>query len=135
MSKRLHLAAGLFGAAAMGLTSSPTIADAAAKPGSDCFLTTQWQDWRSPSPSVIYIRVNVSDVYRLDLSAPAHALQYPGVHLFHEVRGSPWICSPLDLQLYVVDNHRHGMREPLFVKSITRLTPDEAKAIPPKFRP
>jgi hypothetical protein len=56
------------------------------------------------------------------------------VHLTSTIRGSSWICSPLDMQLSVADDHGIA-REPLFVKSITELTPDEVKAIPPKFRP
>jgi hypothetical protein len=50
------------------------------------------------------------------------------------IRGSDWICSPLDLQLAVADSHG-GFREPLIVKKITKLTPDEIHAIPAKYRP
>ena len=50
------------------------------------------------------------------------------------MRDVDWICSPLDLQLQVVDMHG-AFREPLIVKSITKLTPAEVAAIPPKFRP
>jgi len=132
--RTLALAAA-FGLAAVGATAQSAAAAAAPKSDPACFATTQWQGWRAPNPSVIYLRINVSDVYRLDLSAPAQALEYPEVHLFSEVRGSDWICSPLDLQLWVVENGRGGFREPVFVKSITRLTPDEVRAIPPKYRP
>jgi hypothetical protein len=78
--------------------------------------------------------VSISDIYRLDLSAGSSELNDPDVHLKSVIRGSDWICSPLDLQLEVVDSHG-GFREPLIVKSITKLTPEEVHAIPPKFRP
>jgi len=127
--------AALLAAATIGVVvAQPALADSAVKANDTCFATTQWQGWKSPSPSVIYLRINVSDVYRLDLSAPSNELQYPEVHLFSEVRGSDWICSPLDLQLWVADDGGH-FREPLFVKSITRLSSDEVKAIPAKYRP
>jgi hypothetical protein len=29
----------------------------------------------------------------------------------------------------------YGIREPLIAKSLVKLTPDEVKAIPPKYRP
>ena len=56
------------------------------------------------------------------------------MHLISEVRGSDWVCNPLDLDLALADD-QGIMREHLFVKAITKLTPDEVKAIPAKFRP
>ena len=56
------------------------------------------------------------------------------MHLVSKIRGSNWICSPLDLQLQLADNHG-AFEEPLFVKSIKRLTPDEIAAIPKKYLP
>ena len=135
MSLRLNV----FFAAAVGALSlgiQPALAEGhpAPQPNQNCFLTSDWQGWKSPSPTVIYLRVRVSEVYRLDLSAPSDQLEDPSVHLISEVRGSDWICSPLDLDLRVADDHG-AFHEPLFVKSITKLTPDQIRAIPPKFRP
>jgi hypothetical protein len=99
-----------------------------------CFLSRDWEGWKSPSPNVIYLRIGVSQIYRLDLSAGSNQLQEGDVHLINKVRGSDWICSPLDLDLQLADDH--GIfREPLFVKSITRLTPDQVAAIPRKDLP
>jgi hypothetical protein len=123
-------------AAGLCLASTPALADSA--PGkadnTNCFLSNDWQGWKSPAPSVLYLRVGISRVYRLDLKAPADSLQDPGVHLVNKVRGSDWLCNPLDFDLSVNDDHG-GMREPLFVKSVTQLTPEQIAAIPPKFRP
>jgi hypothetical protein len=76
----------------------------------------------------------MNKIYRLDLSSGSSQLQEGDVHLVSKIEGSNWICDPLDLQLYVADLHG-GFREPLIVKSITLLTPEEAKAIPPKYLP
>ncbi len=98
-----------------------------------CFFVNQWQGWSAPSDDVIYLKVNNRDIYRVDLSAGSSMLRSPGVHLVSLVRGSDSVCSAIDLQLYVSDGH--GFREPLIARSLTKLTPDEVAAIPPKFRP
>ena len=116
------------------LSFAATSALAAAPARDNCFLSANWEGWKSPDPNVIYLKVGVGDVFRLDLAAPSSQLQEPDVHLVSQVRGSDWICSPVDLDLQLSDNNG-GFREPLFVKSMTRLTPDEISAIPPKFRP
>jgi hypothetical protein len=123
------LAASLLGGSL--LVALPALA---ASRGDGCFLANDWQGWKSPSPNVIYIRVRPNDVYRLDLSAGSWQLQNPGVHLVNVVRGSNWLCSPLDFDLELRDDHG-VMQQPLIVKSMERLTPDEVKAIPTKFRP
>ena len=119
-------------AAALGFGGVSAAADTNAH--SSCFLSTNWDGWKSPDPNTILLRVTLNRVFRLDLAHPSNTLNDPSVHLLNQVRGSPWICHPVDLQLSVVDDHG-SMREPLFVKGITELTPDEIKAIPAKFRP
>jgi hypothetical protein len=123
------LAAGLAGQAAFAQPPPPGA-------GSDtCFPSENWEGWKSPAPDVIFIRVNLHDIYRLDLSAGSSLLQDPDVHLVNKMwGGGDYICSPLDFDLRVVED-MGGMREPLIVRSITRLTPVEIAAIPPKYRP
>jgi hypothetical protein len=130
MSFRLALTAAFAAAACLGAT--PALADTANH--SSCFLSSNWEGWKSPDPSTIYLRVTMNRIFRVDLAHPSYQLSDPSVHLVTKIRGSAWICSPLDLQLDVADNHGIA-REPLFVKSITELTPDEVKAIPAKYRP
>ena len=129
---RPALAAALAAAALTGLGAGPALADTANH--NSCFLSSNWEGWKSPDPSTIYLRVTMNRIFRLDLAHPANALNDPSVHLVTTIRGSSWICSPLDLsQFSVADNH--GLREPLFVRRITELTPEEAKAIPRQYRP
>ena len=131
MSFRTFLGAALVGAVCVA--AGPALAaDAPAR--NNCFLAADWSGWKSPDPNTIYLRVDINRVYRLDLASPSYQLSDPGVHLISRIRGSNWICSPLDMQLYVGDDHGI-MREPLFVKSLTPLTPDQVKAIPAKYRP
>jgi hypothetical protein len=131
MSFRLALTAVLVaGAAALG--AAPAVADTANH--NNCFLSSDWSGWKSPDPNTIYLRVNVNRIFRIDLASPSYQLSDPSVHLVSTIRGSSWICSPLDMQLYVNDNLGIA-RQALFVKAITELTPEQAKAIPAKYRP
>jgi hypothetical protein len=98
----------------------------------NCFLTNDWQSWRGSDPNTIILRVHVHDFYRLDLSSGSNMVTDPSNHLISQVRGSPWICGPLDLDLKISDGH---ISEPLIVKAITRLTPDQVAAIPKKVLP
>jgi len=116
--------------AAGALAGSPVVA-ASSTP---CFFVTQWQGWSSPKPDVIYLGVNMHDVYRVDLSGGGSSqLQGPNMHLVSIDRGSGSICTALDLDLKISDSM--GFSEPLIARSLTKLTPDEAAAIPKKYRP
>ena len=117
--------------AALTLAAACTAATAASAT-QRCFFITAWQGWSSPSPTVLYLKVN-SDIFRVDLSVGSDNLRAPAMHLISKVRGSSSICNPLDLDLALADNQ--GSRETLIAKSITKLTPEEAAAIPPKYRP
>ena len=134
MSKRLSaLCACLALSGSLGLAGHAVSATPAAHTDS-CFLANDWEGWKSPNPNVIYVRVGVSRIYELDLSAGSNQLQEPDMHLVSQIRGSDWICSPLDLQLQLADNHG-AFQEPLIVKSITKLTPEQIAAIPKKYLP
>ncbi|HEV2364955.1 MAG TPA: hypothetical protein VGS12_12250 [Caulobacteraceae bacterium] len=98
-----------------------------------CFFITQWQGWSAPNDHTLLLRVNNRDIYQVDLSAGSSMLQAPGVHLVSRVEGSDSICNAIDLQLEVSDGH--GFREPLIARSLRKLTPAEAAAVPPKYRP
>lgn len=118
------------GALSLATLAAPALADARAP----CFFINQWQGWRAPDDHTIYIRVNLKDIYRIDLSAGSQELTWPGsYHLITKVRGSSSICGPLDLQLELSDGH--GFRQPLIARDLVKLTPDEAAALPKKDRP
>jgi hypothetical protein len=67
------------------------------------------------------------------LNRGAHVRHYGDFVLINEVRGSPWICSHLDLDLTLAD--RAGYRQPLIARSLRKLTPEEVAAIPRKDLP
>lgn len=134
MSNRSLLLGAASLAASLGLaaaSASPAVADSRAP----CFFISQWDGgWKASDPNTIYIRVNLKDVYRIDLSAGSQELLWPGpYHLISVVRGSSSICGPLDLQLALSDGR--GFRQPLIAKDLVKLTPDQVAALPRKYRP
>jgi hypothetical protein len=123
------------GAVALSALGAMTLATPAAADGArSCFFVNQWQGWKADGPNILYLRVNLRDIYRVDLSAGAQQLMWAGsYHLVNRVQGSDSVCGPLDLQLAVSDGH--GYFQPLIAKSMVKLTPEEAAALPPKLRP
>lgn len=113
-----------------------TGAHAAADPKAtrDCFRSIDWEGWSAPQGGdMLLLRVHLHDVYRVDLIPGSHVRKDPDRFLVNRVRGSSWICSPLDLDLTLSDHH--GFEEPLFPRAIRKLTPAEVAAIPRKDLP
>jgi hypothetical protein len=99
-----------------------------------CFLSSAWRGWSAPGDGdVLYLRVHLHDIYRVDLTPGAHVRRYPDYFLVNRVRGSDWICSPLDLDLTLSDHA--GFQQPLIARSLRKLTPEEVAAIPRKDLP
>ena len=132
MSIRIAAAMGLAVTAALAC-ASPASAAPSEHSNAPCFFISQWQGWTAPSADVLYLGVNLHDVYRVDLSVGSPELQAPDVHLVSVSRGSSSICGPLDLDLKVAD--LGGFSSPLIAKKLTKLTPEEVAAIPRKYRP
>jgi hypothetical protein len=121
----------LAAAAAPALAASPA-AETAPKPARTCFFLSDWDGWKAPDDKTLYLKVR-RDVYRVDLSHGTSQLTSPGVHLVSIVRGGDQVCTPLDLDLRVSDGF--GFAMPIMAQSITKLTVEEAKAIPKKYQP
>ena len=100
----------------------------------DCFASNDWKGWTAPGDGdFLYLRVGLHDIYRVELTPGTHARKDVDRFLVNEVRGSNWICSPIDLDLTLSD--RNGFREPLIARSLRKLTPTEVAAIPRKDLP
>jgi hypothetical protein len=132
MSTRSLFLSALVGSLALAAASAGPAAADAQHP---CFFINQWQGgWKAPDDHTIYIRVNIKDIYRLDLSAGSQQLTWPGnYHLVNVMRGSSSICTPLDFQLSLTDGR--GFRQGLIVSNLTKLTPDQIAALPRKDLP
>ena len=116
------------------------IAPAAAQPaapasaGNQCFFTTQFENWRAADAKTIYIRVRGNNFYRLAMGGECSAALLPSAQLVTVFRGSNLVCSALDWNLKVRPG-LHEIPEPCIVKTMTKLSPAEAAALPVKARP
>jgi hypothetical protein len=120
--------------AVSALLLSPSLAAELAAPVRACFSARDFESWKAPDAKTIYVRVRMNSYYRLDLAGACPAVRSPGSHLITVFRGSDLICTPLDWDLKVSEG-LGGIATPCLVKAMTRLTPDEVRAIPPKFKP
>ena len=106
----------------------------AAKANHDCFSSRDWGNWStSDNGDVLYLRVNTKQVYQIDLAKGSHIRKDADNFLISQMRGSDWVCSAQDLDLMLSDHQ--GFKEPLFPKTLRKLTPAEIAAIPPKDLP
>ncbi len=112
-------------------------AQAEDQPKQSCFSIRDWGNWKADpvQKDVLYLKVRMHDVYRIQLTDPEPMLNAPSVHLVSKTRGSDMVCNPIDLDLKVSENGGGIMSVPIIVKAITKLTPEEAAALPPEAHP
>ncbi|CAN7664595.1 hypothetical protein LJR225_005315 [Phenylobacterium sp. LjRoot225] len=122
-------------AAALVLAFAATTVQAAPERRESCFPAGgSWTGWSAPgNGDVLYLRVHINDIYRVDLTPGSRVYKSPGYFLVNRVRGSGWICSPLDLNLTLSSDY--GFRKPLIAVAMRKLTPAEVAAIPRKDLP
>ncbi len=132
-SARVLAAVFAAGAAAALAPSGLAAGSGSVRPAQSCFRLSQLQNTRADGQQRIYARVGVNDVFRIDLAHRCSSLPFATHGLvLTPTAGQDMICGPLDLDLKVNDGA--GL-EPCMIKSITRLTPEEAAAVPAKSRP
>jgi hypothetical protein len=122
-------------ALAAAATLAGTVARADDAPAHPCFSIRDWSGWRASKSEkdVLYIKVRMHDVWRVQLTDKDSFLDAPDVHLVSKTWGPDTVCNPIDLDLKLADFH--GMQTPLIVKALTKLTPDEVKALPKEDQP
>ena len=127
----------LASAAILCAAAAPALAADPAKPaaGPQCFRVSQIQNHTKGDAKTLYLSVKPKrQVYRLGMSGSCLA----GVNssdplVLETVGGTDMVCRPLDLDLKVKVGA--GGLTPCIIKDITRLTPDQVAALPPKVRP
>lgn len=146
---RIHINAAVLAALAL----APLTASASAQPASPppaaakpppstrlppkCFYSHDWAGWKPSADSKsIYIRVGVSDFYRIDFSDSCPTLRDPDVHLVTRPLND-LICSPIELDLKVAQppDLGRGMAIPCIVTGITPLSHADMAALPKKLLP
>lgn len=97
-----------------------------------CFLQRNINGFSAPNDRTVYVRVGVSDVWRLETMNTCTGLTFRNSFALQGSPTSGWICHPLDATILF---HEPGMRMRCPVSAIHKLTPDEVAALPKKDRP
>jgi hypothetical protein len=103
-------------------------------PGGQCFRSADVRSWTAPDPRTLYLRVLVNHYYRVDLARECPPLRWHDAMLVTGTTGSPWVCSPLDWSVSA-SSWPGDIPQTCFVQNITRLTADEAAALPKGAKP
>lgn len=103
---------------------------AAAEGAKQCLYVNQLGATKADGLRTIYARVGARDLWRIDLAADCAFLG--DGKLVITPRGSGSICGPQDFDLGV---SAAGGSQRCFVRSLTRLTPEEAAAVPKRAQP
>jgi hypothetical protein len=132
---------GLKAAAAMGLTLAGALAAtplATAQPrpapaqSRQCFYARNINNYTTAGGRLVYIRVGVADVYRLDLMTDCPELGFRQDLQFTRADPGASICSAIDLTIRF---REPGARRICPVAEMRKLTPEEVAAMPKRDRP
>jgi hypothetical protein len=96
-----------------------------------CFHASNVSGFRAPDDKTVYVRVGVRDIYQLEMLGACPQIDW-AEKIGIQTRGSEFICSGMDADLISpssIGPHRCAVR------ALRKLTPEEAKALPPKSRP
>lgn len=129
----------LFLTAAAALAAFAAVPALAAEPApaassNTCFRMSQIDNHTKGDDQTLYLSVRHRDVYRLDMSGSCLAgASSNDALVMQPTAGVDLICRPLDLDLKVRTSP--GILSPCIIKDITRLSPEQVAALPPKTKP
>ncbi len=104
---------------------------AVAKPKRQCFWTHQVTNFASSDNRVVNLRVGVKDVYQLEMFGRCNDVDWTQ-RIAVVSRGGSNICSGLDAEI-IAPSPLGPQRCP--VRTVRKLTAEEAKALPKRARP
>lgn len=119
---------------ATGAATGPSIA-AEKNSRPQCFRSGDWSGWKATSDGkTMYIGTGLNRVYKLDMAFPCTELNDIDAKVITRVRGSSWICYPMDIDMRV---YRPGAGVSTYcrVKKISRLGAEEARSLPRNLHP
>ena len=128
--KRLSIL--ISGAIAATFVLGATEASAAA-PSRSCFQMNQLNGTRADGDRRVYARVGLHDIWRIDLANRCSSLLSQEGIILAPTGGASLICTPLDLDLRA--REIGGSSTPCIIDRISKLSPEEAAALPPKVKP
>jgi len=115
------------------LSANAVAAQPAANGASQCFWKRNINGFQAPDSRTLYVRVGVSDIYRLDLMNECTGLSFrQGIGLETIPPGDGQICSATQATVVYNDS---GIRNRCPVSAIHKLTPAEVAALPKRDLP
>lgn len=131
---RIFAWAGLTGVLALAACTTPPASEAGiakSNPARSCFWANSANGFNAVDDQTVYLRVGVKDVYRLDLFSRCPDIDWNQAIALVSHGGSS-ICSGLDAT--VITKGPLGPQR-CEVRTVTKLTPEEVAALPPKAKP
>jgi hypothetical protein len=119
-------------ALAIALTAAAAAASASPATHNQCFVRRDINGFSAPNDRTVYIRVGVSDVWRLDLMTECTGLSFRNGFRLEARPATAWICSPLDATVIV---RQSGISQRCPVSALHKLTSDEIAALPKRDQP
>ncbi len=128
------VALGLIAVGVVGATSTVPGPALAADPASQpCFYARDINGFEAPNDQTLYIRVGVSDIFRLDLAPHCTGLTFrQNIGLSSTPAEGGFICTPLQAEVVYRDN---GFSNRCQVNAMHKLTAAEIAATPKKDLP
>jgi hypothetical protein len=131
MSQSLRFAAGALAAVGAICATLPTAEAGPAGPAGDaCFRVNNIQNSKMDGPRTLYVRADGGRTFRIEFAADCNTAAAYSLILHQVNNDTTPICRGIELNVRVRDTGEFC--EP---RSISRLTPDEAAALPAKVRP
>ena len=127
-------ALGLVLAAASPLTplAEPSARHASDAATQSCFYARNISNYTAPSDRLVYLRVGVNEIYRLDLMIDCPELSFRQDIGFERADRGSSICSAVDL---TITYRQNGARRICPVQDMRKLGPEEIAALPKRDRP
>jgi hypothetical protein len=105
-------------------------------PAKSCFRTSEIRAHKFGDDESLYLRVGTHDVYKAKTTGSCKAGHFRDDPLILDpAPPNGLVCDALDLTLKVGHQGQHGFATPCIVSGITKLTPEQVAALPPKVRP
>lgn len=118
---------------ATALAAAASASAQTAKPARQCFTRDQIGAVQPVGDKQINIQVRQRDVYRIDLTTPCAGIRQPArIFDISPIASGAGICGGSDIRLGVIVQ---GQRNECIIDKITKLTPEEVKALPNRERP
>jgi hypothetical protein len=134
--KHLWKAAAAAGLILIGALAATPLASADPKDGRaesrQCFYARNISNYTAVGNRLVYLRVGVADIYRLDLMNDCPELSFRQTIEFARADPGSSICSANDLTLHFDEAGAHRICP---VLDMRKLTPDEVALLPKRDRP